>query len=112
MTVGDDPDFILIAAGSVWTTAYQDDVISRVDPATNAVATIPAPSGLQGIAYDNGTFWVASYNDSQLLQVDAATGAVLVRQRTGPNPRDVLVAAGSVWVANQAAGTVSRVAGG
>ena len=30
-----DPDFALVADGSVWTTAYQGRAISRIDPATN-----------------------------------------------------------------------------
>jgi len=108
--VGLDPDFALVADGSVWTTAYQDRVISRIDPATNTVAsTLPADLGLQGIAFERGTFWVANYNEGRLLHLDESTGSVLGRWSTGGGPRDVLLADGSVWVANSRVQTVSRL---
>jgi virginiamycin B lyase len=48
--VAADPDFALVASGSVWTTAYQGSGISRIDPATNTVtASLSVRQGLQGI---------------------------------------------------------------
>ena len=108
--VGNDPDFALVAAGSVWTTAYTGSGISRVDPGTNAVAaTLPSAVGLQGIAFDGADFWVANYNANTLSWLDPANGHVLGHWTTGLGPRDVLVAAGSVWVADSRAQTVTRL---
>jgi YVTN family beta-propeller protein len=108
--VAADPDFALVTADSVWTTAYAGTAISRIDPATNSVTrTIPARRGLQGIAFDGSAFWVAGYDDGLVEKLDPATGAVLGHWPTDGGPRDVLLAAGSIWVANSRAPTVLRL---
>ena len=108
--VAADPDFALVTADSVWTTAYAGTAISRIDPGTNSVArTITTRRGIQGIAFDGAAFWVAGYNDDLLEQIDPATGTVLGRWPTDGGPRDVLLAAGSVWVANSRSPTLLRL---
>jgi YVTN family beta-propeller protein len=108
--VAADPDFALIAAGSVWTTAYRGSAISRIDPATNAVATtLRVRQGVQGIAFDGASFWAANYDDSRLVKLDPATGRTRASWPTDGGPRDVLTAFGSVWVANSRASTVLRL---
>jgi virginiamycin B lyase len=105
-----DPDFALVAAGSVWTTAYAGSVISRIDPATARVAaTFPAHRGLQGIAFDGSDFWAADYDEGRLFRLSPADGSILGHWSTDGGPRDVLVAAGSIWVANSRAETVLRL---
>jgi virginiamycin B lyase len=108
--VAADPDFALVASGSVWTTAYQGRAISRIDPGTNSVAaTLTARQGLQGIAFDGTSFWAANYDDSTLVRIDPATGRTLSTWSTDGGPRDVLLAFGSVWVANSRDSTVLRL---
>jgi hypothetical protein len=49
------------------------------------------------------------YNDGLVLRVDRATGAIRKRFRVGRKPRGLTIALGSVWVANSASGTLSRI---
>ena len=108
--VAADPDFALVASGSVWTTAYQGRAISRIDPGTNSVAaTLTVRQGLQGIAFDGTSFWAANYDDSTLVRLDPGTGRTLKTWSTDGGPRDVLLAFGSVWVANSRDSTVLRL---
>ena len=108
--VAADPDFALVAAGSVWTTAYQGTAISRIDAATSSVtATLPVRRGLQGIDFDGTSFWAANYDESTLGKLDPATGRTLRQWATDGGPRDVLLAFGSVWVANSRAPTLLRL---
>jgi len=108
--VAADPDYALVASGYVWTTAYRGSVISRIDPAANAVAgALPAHGGLQGIDFDGSAFWAAGYDEDLLLEIDPASGRILGRWPTDAGPRDVLVAAGSVWVASSRGSTVLRL---
>ena len=59
--VAADPDFAMVASGSVWTTAYRGRAISRIDPGSNSVAaTLTVRQGLQGIAFDGTSFWAAT----------------------------------------------------
>ena len=110
VTVAADPDFALVAAGSVWTTAYQGDRLSRIDPAANAVAaTLAVHRGLQGIDFDGTDFWAANYDESTLVRLNPATGRARGTWSTDGGPRDVLLAFGSVWVANSRDSTVLRL---
>jgi DNA-binding beta-propeller fold protein YncE len=110
ISVAADPDYALVALGSVWTTAYQGSAISRIDPATNAVtASLSVRRGLQGIAFDGTSFWAANYDDSRLVRLDPGTGRTLASWSTDGGPREVVLAFGSVWVANSRASTVLRL---
>jgi virginiamycin B lyase len=109
---GLDADFVLVADGSVWATAYRDRVISRIDPASDTVtATVPVRTGMQGVLVDGESLWTANYDSDSIYRLDAS-GRVLFRHKVGVGPRDLLLADGSVWVANSRGSTVTRVVPG
>jgi streptogramin lyase len=53
--VGVDPIELAIALGSVWVPNLEDETISRIDPATGIVDTIPIGSPVSAIAVDEST---------------------------------------------------------
>jgi hypothetical protein len=85
-------------------------VISRIDPSSSSVtATLNVPPGLQGLVFDGRTFWAASYDSGELLRIDPAGGKILDRWEIASGPRDALLTADSIWVANLRAPTVGRL---
>jgi hypothetical protein len=63
----------------------------------------------QGVEDDGRSLWVALYKASLVLRVDRATGKIQKSYKVGQLPRGLTVALGSVWVANSASGTISRI---
>jgi virginiamycin B lyase len=111
IAAGADADFVGFSPGSVWVSNYRTEYLWRLDPATGAVAAKLkiGGGGAQGVDFDGSSLWVAMYNPGQVVRVDPATGRVQRRVVVGGKPRGVVVAAGSVWVANSTSGTVSRI---
>jgi virginiamycin B lyase len=111
IAAGADADFLGFSPGSVWVTNYQSEFLWRIDPATGAVAAKLkiGGGGAQGVAFDGSSLWVAMYNLGEVLRIDPTNGRLQSRVLIGEKPRGLAVAAGSVWVANSASGTVSRV---
>jgi streptogramin lyase len=108
---------------NVWLSCFGRDVrsrsASRVDPATNTVATVATlpPSHGGSVAIIDGEPWfVGSFEDANgnpfaaLLRLDPATGAVKQFVSIGPaDPDGTAVAAGSIWIADEAGHRVLRV---
>jgi DNA-binding beta-propeller fold protein YncE len=63
----------------------------------------------QGVQDDGSRLWVAMYRTGFVYQVDRATGAIRKRFQVGRRPRGLTIALGSVWVANAASNTISRI---
>jgi YVTN family beta-propeller protein len=64
------------------------------------------------MALQGSTLWVANYDTGRVLRVDTTTGRVLESIKTGSQPRAVVLAGGSVWVANSGGSTVARIPAG
>lgn len=106
---GADPTFVTACAGSLWVTNFQGTQLWRVDERRARVRSrTRIGAGAAGTACSSGALWVAKYYDDRAVQL-----APPPRQRrsleTGASPTDVLAAAGSVWVADSEAGTVTRL---
>ena len=109
--VGADPDNAVACRGKIWTSSLRGPSLVVVDPKTNRVVSrIGVGTGSDGFACGR-SLWTGLYGDGKLLRIDPGTGRVTARVTVGVQPRAVLITAGSVWVANQASGTVSRVSG-
>jgi virginiamycin B lyase len=111
ISAGADADFLGLSPGAVWVTNYASESIWKLNPATGAVAAKLdiGDAGAQGVGFDGSSLWVAMYNDGQVWRVNPTTGRVQRRVVVGGKPRGLVVAGGSVWVANSTSGTVSRI---
>jgi DNA-binding beta-propeller fold protein YncE len=94
----------------VWLVTDAKGVLSKIDPANNAVAAhVALPANSAGVAYGDGLVWVTSPDANMLTGVDTKSNAVVHFVQVGPGPRFLTIGAGSVWTLNQGDGTVSRV---
>lgn len=94
----------------VWLVTDAKGVLSKIDPATNAVvAEVTVPPGSAGVTYGEGYVWVTSPMANTLVGVDPKANKVVYSVEVGPGPRFVTSGAGSAWTLNQGDGTVSRV---
>ena len=109
--VGADPDNVVACRGRIWTSSLRGPKLVAVDPRTNRVsARVTVGTGTVGFACA-ASLWTATYSTGFLLRIDPRTLKVTARLRVGDQPRSIVIAAGSIWVANQSSGTVSRVSG-
>jgi YVTN family beta-propeller protein len=84
-------------------TAQVDDVVGRVESATNRlVQTIKVGRGASGIAVGGGSVWVANRLDDSVSRIDPATGRVRATIPVRGNPVDVAVGDDAVWVTTDA----------
>ena len=116
MITGEFPD-------NVWMSCFGREVLSRsatrIDPATNTVATVATvpPSHGGSVAIIDGEPWfVGAFDDASgnplggLLRMDPASGAVDQFVSIGPaDPNPSVVAAGAIWVPDEAGHRVLRV---
>jgi YVTN family beta-propeller protein len=105
---------VVALAQTVWTVNLvlgdgTSVVLKRIDPATNKIiATIPIPGVVPfHFAADEHGVWVFG-PDAGVLRIDPQTNQV-VGQLAMTNGAGVALGAGSVWVANGAAGTLTRI---
>ncbi len=101
---------IATSPDGVWLVTDAKGVLSKIDPATNAViAQVAVPAGSAGVTYGEGYVWVSSPMANMLTGVDPKANKVVYSVEVGPGPRFVTTGAGSAWTLNQGDGTVSRV---
>lgn len=106
------PTGIAVGEGAVWVAHGRSGQLSRVDPQFNQLAeTIDV--GTQGLATQGavavgaGSVW-AVYGESTLARIDPGRARVVASSFAGGVPAALVVARGSVWVANSGDSTVSR----
>jgi YVTN family beta-propeller protein len=95
-SVAGKPRGIAVGEGAVWTSAFDDNVVSRV--ANSSSRTIPVGRGPLGIAYGLGSLWVANSRDGTVSRVDPQGEKVVATIRVGNHPAGIAVGAGAVWV--------------
>jgi YVTN family beta-propeller protein len=106
------PTGVAVGEGAVWVAHGRSGQLSRVDPQFNQLAeTIDVVQGSAGGtpqgAVGAGSVW-AAYGESTLARIDPAQVHVVASSFAGAVPTALVVARGSVWVANSGDSTVSR----
>ena len=107
------PDAVTFGAGAVWVVNGRLGMLYRVDASLNRV-TDAVRLGDRSINYANagadvwqGSIWVA-FGDDTLAQADASPPGALGVGSTDNGPAALIVAFGTIWVANSGASTVQR----
>jgi class 3 adenylate cyclase/DNA-binding beta-propeller fold protein YncE len=106
-----DATSLAIGSGAVWIAEHDDEVISRIDPATNSVQ-LSIPFGAReadSMAFGAGALWVADAASDKVWRIDPVRNEISDTISVGRAPASIAVGAGSVWVANRGDGTVSRI---
>jgi peptide/nickel transport system substrate-binding protein len=108
LPAGAGPSGIAAGDGALWVADTISGELLRVDPTsaeTQAVALAGQPSD---VAFTPDGVWVTVSPD-RIVRVDPGDLSVTLDAGTGSGPTAVLPAFGSIWVANQFDGTVSRL---
>jgi DNA-binding beta-propeller fold protein YncE len=92
------PEQAVFGADAVWVTSSEDDVVMRVDAASDAVQAIPVGNGPTGIAFGADRVWVANGQDGTVSRIDPETNDVGTLH-LGFRPAAVAVEQSAVWVA-------------
>jgi YVTN family beta-propeller protein len=105
---------LAVGEGAIWVTTFDEDKLSRIDPATNTVqATIPVGVNPEGIAVTPGAVWVSNHRGGSIWRIDPATNAVVAKIEVGPTgpsgPKDIQSAFGSLWTSVPNASVVIRL---
>ena len=108
-----------VGAGAVWAVSDARPVLTRIDPARNAVVAsiklvlqrpCPAePPGCGDAAAGAGAVWVTHTDDGTVSRIAPATNAVTATIKVGSRPLAVAVSSRAVWVANGGGPSVSRI---
>ena len=98
--------------GSLWIVVGRNPAtLIRIDQRTRKPLGKPvtlSPNRVIGLEYGEKGVWASAFEDGVLIRFDPATGRI-DKVRVGDNPVGIAVGDGSVWVANRASGSVSRV---
>src|SRR5262249_23730915 len=106
---GPDVDALVDTPNGLWVSTFGGQA-ALVDPdARKVTKRFTLPSRGSGIAYANGSVWASAFDSKLVVPLNAATGALVGAVHTGAQPRESVVAGGSLWVADQADGAVTPI---
>jgi streptogramin lyase len=99
-----EPDWPLVAFGSVWVTNSGTGQVERFDPRTNTlVASVAITSPCNGLTSGAGSVWVGSCaQGGYVARIDAATNAIVKSRKVTLAPDgegQLAFGSGSLWVA-------------
>jgi hypothetical protein len=101
-----------VGDSGVWLVSSEHELL-HLDPVINQVdARWPLPVGAAAVREGLGSVWVTVSDTDALLKIDPADPRTSQTIAVGGRPRFLSIGEGSVWVMNQADGTVSRVDAG
>ena len=110
------PTGLAVGAGAVWVAHGARGQLSRIDPqfseVTERIDVAATSRGLGGtqqgvVAVGDASVW-AAYGESTVARIDPTRVRVVASTTAGAVPAALVVARGSVWVANSGDATVSR----
>ena len=111
-SVGRKSSGVAVTDGFVWVTNLADGSISRIDPRTRTVTTIPGQGEPTGIAAAGGSTVIADGSAHKVTAFDSATGALSYPARlqgSGNGTLQIAGGASGIWFADPAAGIVGKV---
>ena len=101
---------IATGVGSLWAITDPKGVLSRIDPATNAVvAEIYLAAGAHTVVFGEDALWVTSEQGDLLTRVNPHNNEIIETIKVGPKPGPLAVGEGGVWTFNRGDSTVTRV---
>jgi hypothetical protein len=109
--VGPHPQFLAASSTGVWALNQDDGTVARIGPADNAARITAADSpgrDVGCITTGLNDAW-STVPDLPLTRIDSDSNAV-TEQWSGPGGDCLTTGFGSVWLVNNALGTVSRIA--
>jgi len=110
--VGEGPIGITADGSTVWVADSESIALSKIDLSNDAVSdpiTLEAGSFPAEVATGGGDVWVVDRDNSVLIRVDTANTSTQDDFRLGDNPKGVVIADGSIWVANTSDHDVIRL---
>jgi len=101
-----------VGDSGVWLVSSGHELL-HLDPVINQVdGRWPLPAGAAAVRAGLGSVWVTVSDAGRLLKIDPADPRTSQTITVGGGPRFLAIGQDSVWVMNQADGTVSRVDAG
>ena len=95
--------------GGLWVTSSTSGDVRRIDPSSNSfVATAEVPPPHPNLAVGGGYAWTTNETNGTLYKIDRR-GTIVATYQTGDGARQLSFDAGTVWVANTDAGTVTGI---
>jgi YVTN family beta-propeller protein len=95
--------------GSVWAVNSAEQTVSRINPVTHAVQTIPVGSQPTALTVTGTDVWVTNSGDATVSRINTAANAVVNKIPVGNIPVAIANGPSGVWVANQGDNTVDRI---
>jgi YVTN family beta-propeller protein len=126
ISVGVDPSAVAVGHGAIWVQSDDDGILSRIDPATNAVvATIQAAAPVDpakspddrphlrlaspDLAIDARSVWAIMPDEQAIAQVDPQTNTVIATIPLPAKAMSIAVHGTSLWVALFGGSGVARI---
>ncbi|MBI4907362.1 MAG: hypothetical protein HY820_27300 [Acidobacteria bacterium] len=104
---------LVVAAGSLWAPSCEENVIYRIDTATNTtVAKIPVgPANTEGgITFGAGSIWMPTNPKGiEVARIDPATNQVIARVPVPPGSYTAIFGFGLIWVSSTETSVVSVI---
>jgi YVTN family beta-propeller protein len=106
-----DTGSLALGGGALWIAERNDQVVSRIDPATrNVLLSIPfGAREPDSMAFGAGALWVADAANDKVWRIDPVRNEISDTIAVGDAPASIAVDGNTVWVANRGDGTVSRI---
>jgi virginiamycin B lyase len=112
LAVGGDPDWMAVSEDAVWVSISSLNRVTRLDSATNTSGiSVAVNKPCSGLAVGYGSLWIPSCGDRSLVRANLKPGnrEATVAEAPADSEGCVAVGAGSVWVASDAKGVLSRI---
>ncbi|HYP22465.1 MAG TPA: hypothetical protein VEV43_02730 [Actinomycetota bacterium] len=102
VSVGDEPTEVAVGDGALWVSNAGDGTVSRIDPVSNEVVTVPLSGAPGDLAVgEGGEVWAASPELGAVQRIDPVTSSPTPDRRIDVAPADTpldLAIDGFLWV--------------